>query len=195
MKLFLSIALTCFAFTSVHAGHDPCGCTTPDRGDVPYRLSAKIETNYPKFHSRQKSITTETMRAWQDIYSVKMKRDVDKKAGRQKKTPEDSVYTLDCWIYEILDEVDCDYHLVVGTSDPNGQLGEAEISMENCDAKKKLYTEWKARSRALKKMYTKGVHVRIKGLGFFDGFHGAKKDIGTAWEIHPVKAITFVGNH
>jgi len=186
----LLIGCVLAACTGVRAQTDPCACT-PQRGAHPYRLAAKTETDFTKYHSKKKHITTSTIQSWEARYAKRTAKDVDANASRLKKTPEDSLYTLDAWIYEIKKEIDCDYHVVVGTDQSGGQLGEVEFTLENCDVKKALYDKWKALNRGFDKMYGTGVSCTIQGLGFYDGQHGIKAEAGTAWELHPVKSVKF----
>jgi hypothetical protein len=189
-KSICIIAVMFFFSTFALAQTDPCDCT-PKRGNHPYRLVAKTETDFTKYHKRKKHITTASIQLWEARFAKRTAKDVDPDAPRLKKTPEDSLYTLDAWIYEIKKEIDCDYHVVVGTDQPGGQPGEVEVTLEICDVKKVLFDKWKSLHRAFNKKYDTGVACTIQGLGFYDGQHGIKDEAGTAWELHPVKSIMF----
>jgi hypothetical protein len=187
---YLIIVLSLFIGVQVYCQDDPCDCK-PERGKKPYRLEAKIETKYENFHSKKKTITPETMRAWEDTYAERTKRDVDKNAARLKRTPEDSVYTLEGWVFEIKKEIDCDYHIVIGGQNATDQKTEVEVTVENCALQKKIMSYMKQHDVKFDKEIDPPIKLRVKGLGFYDGQHGKKKLTGTAWELHPVKSLKF----
>jgi len=172
------------------AQDDPCNCT-PVRGKKPYRLEAKTEMKYENFHGKRKTITPETMRAWEDTYAERTKRDVDKDALRLERTPEDSIYTLEGWVYKIKKEIDCDYHIVIGGQNATDQKAEVEVTVENCALQKKIMSYMKVHDVKFNKEIDPPIKLRVKGLGFYDGQHGKKKLTGTAWELHPVKSLMF----
>ena len=173
-----------------YSQNDPCNCI-PKRGKAPYRLNAKTEKNYENYHTKKKSITPETMRTWEERYADRTKRDIDKNAERLKKTPEDTVYTLNGYIYKIIKEIDCDYHIILGGENPSDQKAEIEVTIENCDLQKKIMQYMSNHNLHFNREFGEPVKCQVKGLGFYDGQHGVKKLTGTAWELHPVKSLKF----
>ncbi len=172
-------------------GDDPCSCQ-PKRGTHPYRLAAKTETDFSRYHAKKRRIGPARLREWQDKYAARAHNEIDPEAGRLKKTPEDSIYTLEGWIHKVIKEIDCDYHIIIGGKNPQDPVGEVEVTEENCDAKKAVLDAMKKSGSPFDQDLAQPLHCVVQGLGFYDGQHGVKKLTGTAWELHPVKSIKFL---
>src|SRR5436309_6241019 len=90
--IFISLAAT------VLAEEDPCDCKPKRRQ---YRSGAKHETNYDKYPSGNRSITSEDIISWQETYRHATKKITPHTPDRPrvKNTPEDTLYTLKGWMY------------------------------------------------------------------------------------------------
>jgi len=181
---------------------DPCDCQ-PQAGEKPYRFEAKRENKYDKFPVAQEPMKLSSTREWQKKYAKLMKKDVIRKSKRVKNTPEDSLYTLDGYLWYVNKQIDCDFHMQVGPKSKSGKRTVVEITVDNCAMQQMILDTLKSRGfSANGKEFDEGVPVTVIGLGFYDGQHGAKKakenaspwikkQAGTAWELHPVKTIVF----
>ena len=184
---------------------DPCGCT-PKRGKKPYRVAAKTETGYGGFPVSGIVLTPLAIHRWEKKYAQKTSGgSIGRLTARLKATPEDSLYTLEGYMWFVRKEIDCDYHCQIG---PAGKKGKrravVEISLENCTLQNAIDDTLKARGYDFGTEFPRGIPVTVRGLGFYDGQHGLKhppantppdsplrKQEGTAWELHPVRDLEF----
>ena len=184
---------------------DPCSCT-PQHGKKPYRLEAKSETQYQAYPVSAVLLTPLAIHRWEKKYTkVANGKKVDRITPRLPNTPEDSLYTLKGYMWFVRREIDCDFHIQIG---PAGKQGKkravVEVTHENCALQKVIEDTLTARGYQFGKEFPQGIPVTVVGLGFYDYQHRLKKappntpansplrkQEGTAWELHPVRAITF----
>lgn len=184
---------------------DPCGCI-PQRGKKPYRLAAKTETNYDAFPASAIVLTPLAVHRWEKKYSAKANGNtVGRLTARLHGTPEDSLYTLEGYIWYVKKEIDCDYHVQIGPASKKGKRrAVVEVTHENCALQVIIDDTLRARGYSFGKEFPRGIRVAVTGLGFYDWQHGVKhpsaatapgsplvKQEGTAWELHPVRSILF----
>jgi hypothetical protein len=198
----------------VHLGWaqgNPCDCQ-PIVGELhPYRLVAKWETDQAKYHRAKDALAPVSVHAWQDMYSKTVnKQTVSWNTPRLKGTPEDSLYTLQGWLWYVRKEGDCDYHIQVGKKNKRAKRrAVVEVTVKNCALQQALLDTLRARGYTLSEInkgveLKRGILVSVVGLGFYDGEHGIKtppksvagtsllwKQEGTAWELHPVFEMNF----
>jgi hypothetical protein len=207
MERFCLILALCgvLASTGVAQAADPCGCA-PQRGKKPYRLTAKTETKYESYPASGGVLTPLAMLRWEKKYAAKANgTTVGRLTARLHDTPEDSLYTLEGYMWYVQKEIDCDYHIQIG---PAGKTGKhravVEVTHENCSLQSVIDDTLRARGYTFGKEFPRGIPVTVTGLGFYDWQHGVKhppsstppgspleKQEGTAWELHPVKSILF----
>ncbi len=206
MKLSIVIStvllLTGWSSQALSQSKDPCACQ-PKVGKKPYRFEAKREKDYDKFPVAKEPMKLSSSREWQKKYAKLMKKEVIRETKRVKNTPEDSLYTLDGYLWYVNKQIDCDYHMQVGPKSKAGKRTVVEITVDNCAMQQMILDTLRSRGfSANGKEFDEGIPVTIIGLGFYDGQHGAKKapvgasswvkkQAGTAWELHPIKAIVF----
>lgn len=184
---------------------DPCGCK-PRLGKKPYRQAAKSETHFDKFAKSTHTLAPSDLHSWQGIYAKKMNgKTVGRVTERKTGTPEDSLYVLKGTMWFVRREIDCDYHIQIGTADKKaGGRAVVEVTHQNCGLQKEIEDTLAARKYPLGVEFKRGIPVTVVGLGFFDWQHKLKpapksegpnsplrKQEGTAWELHPVKDIQF----
>lgn len=181
---------------------DPCDCK-PQVGKKPYRFEAKREKQYESYPVAQKPMTLSSTRQWQKEYAKLMKREVTRETKRVKRTPEDSLYTLEGYLWYVKKQIDCDFHMQIGPKGKSGRRTVVEITVDNCEMQRMILDTLKSRGfSAQGKEFEEGIPVTVVGLGFYDGQHATKKakkgaaswlkkQEGTAWELHPVRAIVF----
>lgn len=148
-------------------------------------------------------MTLSSTREWQRKYAKLMKKEVIPTTKRVKGTPEDSLYTLEGYLWYVKKEIDCDYHMQIGPKEKSGKRTVIELTMDNCEMQRAILDTLKSRGYSAEgKQFKAGIRVTVVGLGFYDGQHATKKaqegassslkkQEGTAWELHPVKAIVF----
>ena len=183
---------------------DPCGCT-PQYGKKPYRLEAKSETQYQAYPVSTALLTPAALRRWEKKYQKKANgKSVDRLTPRLPNTPEDSLYTLKGYIWFVRKEIDCDFHVQIGPAGKKGKRAVVEVTHDNCALQKAIEDTVTARGYKIGKEFPHGIPVTVIGLGFYDYQHKLKKpppntpansplrkQEGTAWELHPVRAIIF----
>jgi hypothetical protein len=184
---------------------DPCGCE-PQHGSKPYRLDAKTETHFEAYPVSVVLLTPLAIHRWEKKYSAKANANsVDRLTPRLPASPEDSLYTLNGYMWYVRKEIDCDFHIQIG---PAGKQGKkravVEVTHENCVLQKIIEDTLSARGYKFGKEFPHGIPVTVVGLGFYDYQHKLKKappntppnsplrrQEGTAWELHPVRSIIF----
>lgn len=197
-----ALLLMGWSLQAISQTKDPCDCQ-PQVGKKPYRFEAKREKKYDKFHVAQEPMKLSSTREWQKKYAKLMKKEVTRETKRVKNTPEDSLYTLDGYLWYVNKQIDCDFHMQIGPKSKSGKRTVVEITLDNCAMQQMILDTLKSRGfSANRKEFDEGMPVTVIGLGFYDGQHGAKKakegasswikkQAGTAWELHPIKAIVF----
>lgn len=205
--LVAMLSSLCFftLFPSLAEGADPCDCS-PKRGAKPYRLAAKTETHFTSFAKSGVALTPSAVHGWEKKYFKKVNGNtVAKTTKRLTGTPEDSLYTLDGYMWYVAKEEDCDYHIQIGSkSKQSKKRAVVEVCIENCELQKVIKDTMDARGYAFGKEFAQGIPVTVVGLGFYDWQHKLKpppkkakpesplrKQEGTAWELHPVESIRF----
>ncbi len=177
----------------LHFQPDACGCSPLIPLSSSYRAEAKLEKDFSKFVKRKNTIDINEVRSWEKKYTPKMN-SVSPVSSRVKETPEDTIYTVTGYIYDVrLKKNDCDLHLEIGTENVNDLRIVAEIPHENCKLQQKLLDELAKKNFLYKHQNEKGIKCTITGLGFYDGNHPEKEnkkhERGNSWEIHPVISI------
>ncbi len=148
-------------------------------------------------------MTLSSTREWQKTYAKLMKREVIATTKRVKGTPEDSLYALEGYLWYVKKQIDCDFHMQIGPKEKSGKRTVIEMTVDNCELQRAILDTLKSRGYSAEgKQFKEGIRVTVVGLGFYDGQHATKtakkgassslkKQEGTAWELHPVKAVVF----
>ena len=204
------VSLTLFSFHFIFAqDEDPCACE-PKVGSVrPYRIEAKWDTAFSQYALSKRVIKSYNVRRWEKKYAnLAGGSTVSWNTKRLANIPEDSLYTLEGYLWFVKAEVDCDYHIQIGPRSKTSMRAVVEVTIKNCDLQKEIRDTLRARGYAGSLEtgieLNKGIPVTVVGLGFYDWQHHFKtppadtpgdsplrKQSGTAWEIHPVQSIKF----
>ncbi len=184
---------------------DPCGCK-PSIGKKPYRQAAKMETQFGNYAKSGHMLAPSDVHAWESLYKKTVNGNtVGRLTARIAGSPEDSLYVLKGYMWFVKHEVDCDFHIQIGTADKSaGGRAVVEVTHNNCQLQKKILDTLAARKDRLGIEFKQGIPVTVIGLGFYDWQHQLKpapksagpdsplrKQEGTAWELHPVEDIQF----
>jgi hypothetical protein len=181
---------------------DPCNCKSTDP-TLQYRTLTKHRKSFSHYAKASAVITPQTIMGWQQTYNQRTaninRSNESKRLRKMKGTPEDTLYTLKGYIYYITIQEDCDYHIEIGTDDPNAPRAVVELPNDKCSVQQKLLNQLRARgitikSFKLKREFPDGIPCMVKGLGFYDGWHapddhGRPQTHGSSWELHPVVSI------
>ena len=107
---------------------------------------------------------------------------------RQKDTPEDSLYTLEGYMWYVRHEADCDFHIQIGpTSESSKGRAVVEVSIENCALQKKIQDTMAARGYSFGKEFKQGIPVTMVGIGFYDWQHQLKPAPKSAVKNSPLR--------
>lgn len=203
------VFLFAIAATVCAQPEDPCTCTGTDPTSQ-YRTRAKHRKTYTQYTRASRIITPSEFIDWQNRYADRTdtvnRSAAASKLRKLKASPEDTLYTLQGFLYYIKKEEDCDYHMEIGPADPAAQRAVVELTKEFCseqrqvrqflidyvrESKHKTLTEYN-----LKEEFNPGIPVTVKGLGFYDGWHGPDAHgrsgtHGSSWELHPAVRVEF----
>lgn len=191
MKSLIRISLLIlFSFTFAFAPYtkkdkDVCDCKPTTNILKQDRSHAKHETGYDTFSTAKNIITPETIIGWEKKYSLITKnisgKPNDKTSIRRENTPEDSLYTLDGWLYYVgREKNDCDFHIEIGPQNPKKPRVVVEVTIENCSLCTKIRNTLRSEGDSIfnfsssnkkKCHYKKGIHCQVIGLGFYDVAH------------------------
>ena len=207
----VSFLLLFLCFNDTFSQPDPCACQ-PDVGKIhPYRLDAKWETNGTTFPRSKKTITPSTLFSWEKKYSKSANGSIVAwNTARLTKTPEESIYTMNGWLWFVKAEVDCDFHIQIGKkSRAAHRRAVVEVTIKQCQLQNlildSLFAQGFTMSQIKKGAELKhSLPVTLEGMGFYDWQHQLKKPSantpahsplwkqqGTAWELHPVITVKF----
>jgi hypothetical protein len=196
-----------FAAAGIASAQDPCACSGTDPSGQ-YRTTVKHRKTYSDYPKPSQRITPQTIISWQSLYDSKTQ-DVNRgkiNLGKISGTPEDTLYTLEGYIYYVKLEEDCDFHIEVGPADNTAHRAAVEVTEDYCCIRQKLIDRlsqyFKDKGKKVPKSYTtgrefpEGIKVTFKGLGFYDGWHGPDQHgriltHGSSWELHPIVDIWF----
>ena len=192
--IILSFLLCAFLVTAYinFSSPDRCDCKPEDH---PYRALAKHDILLKELPERKSFITTETIRSWEKKYLVDLLIE-ENESGRMNNTPEDTIYKLKGYLYEIkTNKADCDLHLQVGPKNPNASRVVIEIPPEKCALQDSVIAQFMRKGYKTDRQLFKGVYFEARGPAFFDGNNrgrpGKKHTAGCTWEIHPVVSFQF----
>jgi len=191
------------AFSAQAQDDNPCNCKGTDP-KLQYRTKAKHEVHFSKYHKSHGIISPDVMMGWEETYKDSTVSITPKgkalKTPRKKHTPEDSLYTLEGFLYFIAIQDDCDYHMEIGPQDETAPRVVVELTTDRCSVQKQLLKKLKSlghkiRSFKLRREFSPGIKCTVTGLGFYDGWHkpdahGRAPTHHTSWELHPVQTIT-----
>lgn len=206
-KLIMLVSLT---FVKLYT-QTPCDCSPTTKIEHQQRTSAKHESNYSKFPNKKDTITVDYIYNWEDNYSDKTQNiktnPSNPMSERCKETPEDTLYILTGNMWFVKQEAnDCDFHIEIGTDNPEDTRIIVEVEKENCELQKKIkeYLDSKGLkitnltgNNAAKDHFNEGIPCIVTGLGFYDASHKSNTNHGDkhtkkyTWELHPVKEIVF----
>ena len=141
------ISLWIYLLMPLHLGlaqaqQDPCDCKGTNQA-TRYRTKTKHIKTYSRYPKSKLVITPTTVVSWQEIYDNKTSEigrdNASKKLGKVKGTPEDKLYTLEGYLYFIKMEDDCDYHMDIGSDDPDETRAVVKLTKEFCSQQRHVF--------------------------------------------------------
>src|SRR5258706_11030815 len=163
--------------SSLEGQLQPCDCRVinPLRQ---YRGTVMHERHFEVYPPAKDPITPKTLAGWQRAYR-RVTKTINAETGRLSNTPEDTLYTLRGRLYFVRHETgilgvggDCDFHMEIGTDDPNDLPHVVvEVTKENCELQKQILETLKQHGFGLGDDIQPGIPCTVVGLGFYDGFH------------------------
>lgn len=204
MKLFF-VSLFLGGISNVFA-QSVCSCNETTPKGHQDRSNAKHATNFGSFNVKGKSITPETMYAWEDSYAAKTKNITTKpNSARVPNTPEDTLYVLRGYLWMVkIENNDCDFHMEIGPLDKSMTRMIVEIPKENKAMQEKVKRYLDSLKLTIKgcpnltdSHFNTGIPIIVTGLGFYDASHkpntnhGDEHTLKYSWELHPIKSVIF----
>jgi hypothetical protein len=212
-KLTLLASLVCLHFTA--KAQFICNCSPSTIIEHQSRTEAKHIVDYSVFHKKRDTINVRYIYTWEQTYNnITSKitvKPTSRNCLRQSNSPEDSFYCLKGYLWFVkMEENDCDYHMEIGTANPNDTRIVVEVAQENAALQQKIKAHLDSLNLKIKNCghgsstdthFEHGLPVIVAGLGFYDASHKPNTNHGDehtkkfSWELHPVKSVFFLNSH